>query len=155
MKHGKEIKYWAEHPDGTRVWQRTDDIGSEWELNLFPKWHETFHYIVADEWAELRKAQEDGKQLQWKGSDAVLGYYSMHNTNIEDWRIKPDEPEEPVYEYQWIYRIPTDKDGTYYMSMYYCTDEEDFAKIYPNAAISGKSRYIPIEPYLPSKRIRK
>ena len=156
MVHKEEIKYWAEHPEGTRVWQKTNDKNSKWELSTFPKWHQTFRYIVDNEWAELRKAQADGEQLEHQISwndweNDILNYEKIERTLPEYWRIKPSKP---VCEYQWIYKIPTDEDDLYHLSTYYFTDEMDFAKTYPYGSKS-KTRYIPIEPYLPSKRRRK
>jgi len=160
MKHEKEICYWAKQPDGTKVWRRANDKDSEWKLNLFPKWYETSHYIVDDEWAELRKAQADGKQLQraaylcgrnreWIDIEFVIEDTKI--TELDHWRIKPEE----LYEYQWIYKLPAGREGMYYISTRYYIDEEEFVNSYPNRSRRKNARDIPVEPYLPSKRIRK
>ncbi len=66
MTHEKEIKFWAEHKDGTKVWVKFDDTG--WKLENFPCWMSANMYIVDDEWAKLRKANADGAIVQYKST---------------------------------------------------------------------------------------
>ena len=96
-----EMNRWAKAPDGTNLWRRRlDEESDEWTLHNDVTWNAWFIYIVDDEWAELRKAQTDGKQLQinygsgWK--DLELNDDRMENTSYRNWRIKP-EVEFPVY----------------------------------------------------------
>ena len=117
MTHENEIKYWSEHPDGTKVWCKSESTDG-WVL-IEPKWTGIGTYIVDNEWAELRKAQADGKQLQYDNSngwcDSKLSKwdYINKNTEVKYWRIKP---EEPVYEWQWIW---IDKNGKYHFTDFY------------------------------------
>ena len=106
MTHKAEIKYWAEHPDGTKVWQYEEMNITPWKLLCCaPEWFHDKKYIVDNEWSELRKAQADGKQLQFNfgefddWEDTTLTYYRMATSNPPHWRIKPKKK---VYEYQWI-----------------------------------------------------
>ena len=101
MKHADEIKYWAEHPDNTKVWYRNIDK-TEWEL-IKPRWDNTGIYIVDNQWSTLRKAQADGKQLQlnlggtWMNRELTLQEIKLRNTAPKHWRVKPKE-------YQWFYK---------------------------------------------------
>lgn len=99
-KHINEMERWAKAPDGTRMWFKDgDDL--DWDTTLMPFWAESCIYIVDDEWAELRKAQADGKQLQVyqnmvKWVDDKLSYSDLETSTPEHWRIKP-EIKFPVY----------------------------------------------------------
>ena len=105
MKHKNEIIRWANSSDGTKVWARGVGSDTSWKTVSCPGWFKSGIYIVDDEWAELRKAQADGKQLQHKAFDTgiftnnYLCETTMETTYTEDWRIKPDEP---IYEWQYI-----------------------------------------------------
>ena len=58
-----------------------------------------------DEWAELRKAQVDGKQLQFNAEHKQSSWeYKVLSVNPpigtpEDWRVDPKK----LYEWQWIF----------------------------------------------------
>ena len=139
--HHKEICYWAEHPVGTRVWVK-DGVDSKWYLlESHPDWFKSFIYVVNDEWAELRKAQIDGKQLQFKNIDYTLEDYFLDNTLVSDWRIKPEEPE---YEWQWICK---DKQGYFSITEHHYSDEIFELMEFMDWEI--------FEKYEPSKRERK
>jgi len=132
-----EIIRLANSPYKTKVWWRRD-TGGKWVLTDTPTWSENNIYIVNDEWSELRKAQADGKQLQY-GYMASGGWTNdtlddewMNISNPKQWRIKP---EEPVYEYQWIFYDSVKK--RYVFTDYYATYSSVGAR------------------YEPSKRIRK
>ena len=93
--HVDEIKYWAEHPNRTKVWIKSSNDTS-WKLSdSCIAWFSSSKYIVDDEWAELRKAQADGKQLQCKYEDSnwincTLTLEEIKNYgNNKEWRIKP------------------------------------------------------------------
>lgn len=133
MTHETEIKYWAEHPDGTRVWLKYEDCDwtslQDHEINWRLK---DGIYIVDNQWAELRKAQADGKQLQynegtWEDRILILSHIDLYN--ILDWRIKS---EEPVYEWQWIWFC--ERTGRYAISGFMTEDEanEWFVKYEPS-----------------------
>ena len=155
MKHKHEIKYWAEHPDKTKVWFKSKKR-DKWLIDELCGWYSEFIYIVDDEWAELRKAQVDGKQLEYyigyrkeEINDEVywvnsaLSRYDMENTLPEHWRIKPEK--EPIYEYQWICKTHL---GKYFIPNSYFVKKE---------AVEGYicDNYTVVEPYEPSKRERK
>ena len=136
MKHATEIKRWADMPEGTSVW--TKDINGKWYKTASPVWHKNEIYIVDDEWAELRKAQVDGKQIEFNISvDKWIPVSFIDETSRrspKDYRVKP----EPVYEWQWYYE---DVDGYILTSEFYT---EEAAKIELDS----------FEKFKPSKRIR-
>ena len=149
MTHKDEIKYWAEHKNCTDVWAKEFNE-QDWELVKHYKinWScKVCKFIVDDEWAELRKAQADGKQLQRQSNfkdweDDTLRYADMKYTTPKDWRIKP---EEPVYEYQVIYKIG--RKGIFHITSEYHKDKEEFTE--------KRGELIFIGMYEPSKRERK
>ena len=105
--HAEEIKYWADYPDRTRVWHRHKEK-KLWVLTSSPSWFKDRIYIVDNEWSELRKAQADGKQLQFKYGnspwiDGTLTLEEIKNYgDNKEWRIKPENRKEPVHKYQWM-----------------------------------------------------
>jgi len=120
MFHEKEVKYWADHPDGTLVWEKEPD--RDWERREHPRWFDDCIYIVDDEWAELRKAQADGKQLQaFTGNewvDKTLDLDIMRILYIPmAWRIKTDK----IKKYKWAYTCNCD---IYITKAHYATVEE-------------------------------
>ena len=120
-KHKYEIIRWACSPSNTAVWYTIKEYG-DWFKTSNPSWMEDGIYIVDDKWAELRKAQADGKQLQSlitpdRFADNLLTEYLMNNTEPSNWRIKP----EPVYEWQYTTRTQY---GHYVMSTGFYTDDE-------------------------------
>lgn len=102
MTHRDEILYFSVHGDGTKVWERS---AGEWELCACVMWRPECMYVVDNQWAELRKAQMDGKQLEraYNGcwNEERLTFEMMEKTFIGDWRIKPKEP---VKEWLWAYK---------------------------------------------------
>ena len=147
MMHKKEICYWSEHPDGTKVWYRHEDEEGNWEDQFQPYWIPTDIYIVDNEWAELRKAQADGEVLErfdettsvWKKS--ILTYDNLKKDLPSRWHIKSKER---VYEWQWIYFDIN-------ISRYYISKNSYASKEEAEKNIAG----IVKEPYEPSKRERK
>ena len=99
-----EICLWANSPLGTEVWYKRKNTKDKWTCSISVLWNKDYIHIVDNEWAELRKAQIDGKQLQFKGLttgqwyDTTLKYEDINNSYIQYWRIKP----EPVYEWQFL-----------------------------------------------------
>ena len=140
MTHEDEIQYWGSHPDGTKVWSKE---GGEWELSEgAPAWLPEGQYIVDNDWAELRKAQADGEQLQyhlngreWKDSTIRRVDYVVGNTKPENWRIEVE------YEYQWLIVMEHRYDMT---SSFYATKEE------AQEIIGGYG--LVTEPFAPSQR---
>lgn len=121
MRHKDEVKYWADHPDGTKVWVNDNAIKT-WCLKENVQWLSGFTYIVDDSWAELRKAQHDGKQLQCENEigifqDSRLSYWEMKNDIPSAWRIKPDKPR---YAWQWLWQ---DNSGEFHITKHYETEK--------------------------------
>ena len=141
MTHEPEICYWAKHPDETKVWVKTEP--HDWNLYDEPHWKPYSKYIVDNKWAELRKAQADGKQLQYYYDDVcwVDMNFTIENSDedIVNWRIKPKKT---IYEWQWIYKV---QNGFMMTTAYYATRDE-VERDYLNEII---------EKYEPSKRERK
>ena len=143
MTHKDEIVRWANSAEGTNVWLKR--VNGVWVIINAPSWDKNYIYIVADEWAELRKAQADGKQLEvligstWISETLLVGHESVSGTNV--WRIKSKE----VYEWQWVIR--TVSTGIYDITNGSYTKEE------------AEDRYSDvkytklIEPYEPSKQL--
>ena len=158
-KHGEEMKRWAEAPDRTKVWHKMKAADS-WALDGAPAWLHDILYIVDDEWAELRKAQIDGKQLQikldgeWVDADLSDGYLPEVVTP-DRWRIKP-EVEFPVYRRHIVsncivrfncpdaYEIMIADDeslvGTMVTTTETCSIEEIWKEV-PTATIDGETYY--------------
>jgi len=68
MTHEKEIRYWASHPDGTKVWVKLPLENGVWQERTTLAWDSKNLYITSDEWADLRKANADGVAIQvWDG----------------------------------------------------------------------------------------
>ena len=109
-KYKDEIIRWANSPEGTETWIRDNHRPHLNWVRAKPCWLCSNTYIVDDEWATLRKAQVDGKQLQYLDGvgdigkatwiDSVILYTDIRDTEPKYWRIKPDGP---VYEWQWTY----------------------------------------------------
>jgi len=123
-KHKDEICRWANSPDGTAVWYKYRGI--DWTLTKNPHWSPDVNYVVYDEWAELRKAQIDGKQLQMNPTksgpwvDKELTIDNMDSGAPYMWRIKPPEV---AYEWQWLYYFEHD-DVIGVTEAFYSTEEE-------------------------------
>ena len=61
-KHGEVIKWYCDNADQGVLYKDC----SEWFLTYEPSWTEDFIFVQNDEYAELRKAQADGKIIQHK-----------------------------------------------------------------------------------------
>ena len=147
MIHENEICYWARHEDGTEVWMKSE-LSNDWELLMNPYWHKNRKYITNDEWAELRKAQADGKQLQyddgtWMNRELKILHLGLYLPS--EWRIKPEE----VYEWQWVFKYNHD-DKFGITSSHFATKEkcQEFLD-------TKELRRTVLYPFEPSKRIRK
>ena len=96
-KHADEIIRFANSKEGTKVW--FSHQFQSWKLTDEPIWSDGSKYIVDDGWAELRKAEADGKIIEARLSPDI---WSKHIINEEFapsyYRIQPDEI---IYYYQW------------------------------------------------------
>ena len=89
--------YWL---DGGKVWTKPNVPNGEWHIITTPTFEKDYKYVQDDKYSDLRKAQVDGKVIQYTNSN--------HETkDLEDWdnvsfrqfkgdvgsySIKPDEP---------------------------------------------------------------
>ena len=157
----KEIERWAKAPNGTKVWNRKKNDHT-WYI-AEPLWAEYHIYVIGDEWAELRMAQIDGKQLQFYCSDEnrwcdqPLEEIHFKCSTPSEWRIKP-EIEFPVYRREkkqgFIVRFDDYEIGTIVMSdnkkgrkigftsEYWasCTDKDIWESV-ENIEIDGQNLY--------------
>ena len=65
-----------------------------------PIWEPNFTYIINDEYVEFRKAQAEGKQLQWQDNYHKVwecGFINKFTLTLNRYRIKPDESKFPYY----------------------------------------------------------
>ena len=85
MTHKDEIIRWANCPDDTKVWYRRAE--SMWDIVVTPLWLFDVDYIVDDKYAELRKAQADGKTILFLGEEADNLSF---NNELENYSIKKD-----------------------------------------------------------------
>jgi len=110
-KHGDVIKWWLDNID-KGVWTRLGNP-KEWRISNHPSWDMALPYVQNDEYAEFRKAQADGKVIQYD-------YHSNNHwvdikiANYCDFipqrmRIKPDEPKFKVGD--WVRTIGKLRDG--------------------------------------------
>ncbi len=101
MTYSKEIKRWADSPDGTKVWKKFNNLDKEWLIAHNPFSESDTIYIVDDGYAKLRKAQIDGKAIEYYHHhiwvEALTDAWNIA-TDISKYRIKPDEP---IYYYKW------------------------------------------------------
>ena len=103
-KHGECIKWFCDNAD-KGVW--TTGTKSKWYITHIPEWSITQPYVPNDEYAEFRKAQADGKVIQFKSKtvcslvDAQKGH-TFGNADVlkDSYCIKPDEPKFKVGD--WI-----------------------------------------------------
>ena len=103
----KEIERWTKAPSRTQVWYRSKK-GGKWVKIDWPIWRGSLIYVIDDPFAELRKAQYDGKQLQFYCSDEnrwcdqPLEEIHFKCSTPSEWRIKP-EVDYPIYLRSTIY----------------------------------------------------
>lgn len=96
IKHKDVIKWWLNNTD-KGVWRHNKLPDGKWFLDKIPEFKLEYKYVQNDKYAELRKAQADGKVIQ---SD-------MKPKSNHHWVDCPSEPswELPVY----MYRIKPDE----------------------------------------------
>lgn len=116
INNNKEaFDYWLK---GKKIWRRDCNVGQEqslWALTSSPLWNDTdITYIQDDEYAELRKAGADGKQLQVSYDDGSTWYGKQ--TRKISWsssqlvRIKPDKPQFKIGD--WVLYLGNDGIGS-------------------------------------------
>ena len=93
----------ADAPQGTKVWQRAEHM-TVWLVDDNPRWLKNFNYIVADEWAEIRKFFIDKGFIYLL--DAVDGsiikdFNPSYRENIKYYLTSKPDVVEPVYYYQY------------------------------------------------------
>lgn len=86
MKHEKEMIKWAKSPDNTAVWYNTKTADG-WERIFAPGWHSEYVYVIDDEYANLRKAGSDGKEILFNANFGTKGpaKWTILNSNEAGW----------------------------------------------------------------------
>ena len=115
--HSTEMHRLADAPQGTKVWQRAEHM-TVWLVDDNPRWLKNFNYIVADEWAEIRKFFIDKGFIYLL--DAVDGsiikdFNPSYREDIKYYLTSKPDVVEPTYYYQ--YECLTD--GKITVSNYY------------------------------------
>jgi hypothetical protein len=101
MTHEKEIKRWAECPDGTKVWYR-DTKDKEWDLIEYAAWDDASSvYIVDDEYAEVRKFFVDNGYIWRTNWDMVSEKQNNPDFSYPADHYSTSKPDEEVYYYKW------------------------------------------------------
>lgn len=114
IKKYKEVfDYWL---DGGKVWTKYCGIypdGNGWQLNDREFNSKDYKYIQDNKYADLRKAQADGKVIQYLQDDT---WRDVETTIVggSEYRIKPEEPKFKVGDWvrvndvivqQWEYEL--------------------------------------------------
>ena len=128
-KHKEEIIRWANSPRSTRVWYR--GIRFHWYPLANPTWSEASHYIVDDEFAEIRKQFiDDYSKIQtviegvWEKVKSHIYHNSLENftkmleANPTKYRI------EPTTETRWQWLCKDDENNYKVTTSRYKTIEE-------------------------------
>jgi len=111
-KHKKVIRWWLDNTD-LGVWEKCNEKDG-WYLTHEPKFLLNCKYAINDEFAKFRKAEADGKQIQYRMIDhfeRVGQYTDWTNTTMDEYdnsfqyddvefRIKPDICIKPG---DWVY----------------------------------------------------
>jgi len=90
-KHGEVIKWFCDNAD-KGVWRKV----KEWELIYRPIFDVSTIYVKNDEFAEYRKAEADGKQIQYRlynrreWRDCSVDDRIFTQQGAKEYRIKPD-----------------------------------------------------------------
>jgi len=111
-KHWEALAWWKDKPEGAEIWCK----GSlnKWNLSAQPTWNIECEYVINDKYAEYKKAEIEGKQIQYRTYnhfgdtveecnhktewiDTTIKEFrsSLQYSDIE-FRIKPDEPQYQV-----------------------------------------------------------
>lgn len=99
LKHKEVVTWWLENSD-KGVWCRHIKA-TKWFEDDEPSFHEMYLYVQNDRYAELRKAQVDGKVVEDNtGLDWSESRY-LWDLPVDRYRIKPDEPEFKIGD--WVY----------------------------------------------------
>lgn len=91
--HGEVIKWFCDNPE-LGVWCKFENCNEQWELRFDPKFEVFTRYVQNDEYAEFRKAREDGKTIQVlspAGYEDTDEYYNFQLGTPKDHKIKARE----------------------------------------------------------------
>ena len=95
-KHQDEMIRFANSPEGTKVWYKSDGC---WYDIIKPIWVKKLHYIVDDKHAELRKLQHDKPETEFEikhPQQTEWCYFDGENWELDkDYRVK-EEAFKPV-----------------------------------------------------------
>jgi len=106
-KHREAIKWFYSQPEDAKIWCKIYDTSyptymQDWHLTDRPGWTLDGVYVINDEYAEIRKAIADGKEVLVKDV-----------TNCEWVKIRQTNPNDNFYEPVREYRIISGKDLIY------------------------------------------
>ena len=121
--HSAEMHRLADAPQGTKVWQKAEHM-TVWLVDDNPRWLKNFNYIVADEWAEIRKFFIDKGFIYLL--DAVDGsiikdFNPSYREDIKYYLTSKPDVVEPVYYYQYEKKYDI---GTIEVSTAYYPDDK-------------------------------
>lgn len=108
-KHKDVIKWFCDNPS-KGVWDSLDPGATAWELVYDPSFSQQHVFVQNDEYAELRKAQADGKIIELNGSEINGGYGETWNVCNKDlfkyavhaYRIQPEESNKDFKVGDWV-----------------------------------------------------
>ena len=111
---------WANSKEDTKVWIKQDR--GDWFLSANNiAWNKDNQYIVNDGWAELRKAEADGKIIEARLTPDIWSEHDLNESfRPSYYRVKPDEP---TYYYQWEKLYP---EGRIITSEYLTDERADY-----------------------------
>jgi len=97
-KHREVIKRFVDAPE-KGIWCKSVGAIKEWNIVRDPTFYKDRIYVTNDEWAEISKQFiDDRTKVEYKESSGIwlptqaVGIETMRLNNINDYRIKPDEP---------------------------------------------------------------
>ena len=101
--HSAEMHRLADATEGTQVWYQAKGH-SRWKLINNPQWNSEYDYIVADEWAEIRKFFIDNGYIYLL--DAIDGsiikdFNPSYREDIKYYFTSKPDVVEPTYYYQY------------------------------------------------------
>ncbi len=118
MRHKEEIKLWADCEEETVVWSRRKNEYS-WERVRYPKWINECEYVVDNDYADLRMAAIDGKDifiLTEDGEDSIKLSEPNFTRPPGDYSIGKF----PEKKWQWLY---INEAGHYCTTVHYTKKE--------------------------------
>ena len=97
-KYKAEFDHWLD--EGSVLCRSKANPKESWKEIKKPLWLDTYLYIINDKYVEFRKAQAEGKQLQWQDNYHKVwecGFINKFTLTLNRYRVKPDEPKFPYY----------------------------------------------------------